>query len=68
MDRQTPSLAAETEALRQVYASLNRNDVPAAVEAFDPDIEWIEPPGYPGEGTYRGLAEVTAHLSTARVK
>ena len=39
----TPSLVAETEALREAYAALNRNDIPASVKAFDPQIEWTEP-------------------------
>jgi hypothetical protein len=66
MGRLTPPLAAETEALREAYAALNRNDIPAAVNAFDPQIEWTEPAEYPGGGTYHGHAGVTAHLSQAR--
>jgi hypothetical protein len=63
----TPSLAAETEALREAYAALNRNDIPATVKAFDPEIVWTEPAHYPGGGTYHGLAEVQA-LEWAGVK
>lgn len=66
MGKLTPPLAAETEALRETYAALNRNDIPAAVKAFDPQIEWTEPAEYPGAGTYRGDAIVKAHLSQAR--
>jgi hypothetical protein len=66
MGKLTPPLAAETEALRDAYAALNRNDIPAAVNAFDPQVEWTEPAEYPGGGTYQGHAEVTAHLSQAR--
>ncbi|HEV8593419.1 MAG TPA: nuclear transport factor 2 family protein, partial [Pyrinomonadaceae bacterium] len=55
-------LAAETEALREAYAALNRNDIPAMVKAFDPKIEWTDPAEYPTGGTYHGLAEVEAHL------
>jgi ketosteroid isomerase-like protein len=62
----TPFLATETEALREVYAALNRNDIPATVKAFDPQIEWIEPPEYPSGGTYYGHASVKLHLSQAR--
>jgi ketosteroid isomerase-like protein len=65
MGHQTTSLAAEAEALREAYAALNRNDIPAMAKAFDPQIEWTEPTGYPGAGTYHG-PEVTAHLSRAR--
>jgi ketosteroid isomerase-like protein len=63
---QTPSLAAEIEALKETYAAINRNDIPAAVKAFDPQMEWIEPPDYPGAGTHRGHAEVMANISKGR--
>jgi|ERR1043166_8374833 ketosteroid isomerase-like protein len=66
MDKLTPSLAAETEALREAYAALNRGDIPGFVKAFDSQIEWTEPAEYPTGGTYRGLAAVEAHLSQAR--
>jgi uncharacterized protein len=57
---------SEIEALKQTYAAINRNDIPAALGAFDPQMEWIEPPGYPGAGTYRGHAEVMANISKGR--
>jgi uncharacterized protein len=66
MDELTLPLEAEREALREAYAALNRNDIPAMVNAFDPQIEWIELVEYPTGGTYHGLAEVAAHLSHAR--
>ena len=66
MGKLTLSLAAETKALREGYAALNRNDIPAFVNVFDPQIERIEPPDFPAGGTCRGLAAVTAHLSQAR--
>jgi hypothetical protein len=66
MAEQTPSLAAEIEAVKEIYAAINRNDIPAAVKAFDPQMEWIEPPDYPGAGTHRGHAEVMAHISKGR--
>jgi ketosteroid isomerase-like protein len=66
MGDRTTSLAAETEALREAYAALNRNDIPAMVKVFDPQIEWTEPDEYPGGGTRRGLEVVQAHLSRAR--
>ena len=58
MGEQTPSPAAEIEAVKETYAAINRNDIPAAVKAFDSQMEWIEPPQYPGAGTHRGHAEV----------
>jgi uncharacterized protein len=66
MSKLTPSPAAETKALREAYAALNRNDIPAFVESFDPQIERIEPDDFPGDGTYRGLEAVKAHVSKHR--
>jgi ketosteroid isomerase-like protein len=66
MGTTTRPLAAETETLKEAYAALNRNDIPAMVKAFDSQMEWIEPPEYPRGGTYHGLAAVAAHLSRSR--
>ena len=66
MGEPTPSLAAETNALREAYAALNLNDIPAFVRVFDPQIERIEPADFPLGGTYRGLEAVTAHISKGR--
>ncbi|RJP36028.1 MAG: nuclear transport factor 2 family protein [Phycisphaerales bacterium] len=66
MNNPTPSLAAETEALRDAYAALNRNDIPAFVTSFDPQIERIEPADFPQGGTYQGLEAVKAHVSKGR--
>jgi len=63
---QSSNLASETEALKEVYAAINRNDIAAALKFFDPQIERIEPEGFPSAGTYRGHAEVKAHLSQGR--
>ena len=59
-------LAAEIQALKDAYAALNRNDIPAMVQAFDPQIERIEPADFPAGGTYHGLAAVQAHITNAR--
>lgn len=66
MGNPTPPLTAETEALKELYAALNRNDITAAVKAFDSRIEWTDPVENPEEGIYRGLAEVEAHFTRAR--
>ena len=63
MSEQTPPLAAEIEAVKEAYGAINRNDIPAFVKHFDPQMEWIESPGYPGAGTHRGHTEVTANAS-----
>ena len=66
MAKKKPTLAAETEAVREFYAALNRGDIPEALKAFDAQIEVIEPPEFPMAGSYHGLAEVTAHFEKAR--
>src|SRR5688500_5972883 len=66
MEESTPPLTAETEAIRQAYAALNRNDIPGFVAVFDPHIERIEFAGSPQGGTYHGLAAVTEHVAKAR--
>lgn len=66
MGKQAPPLAAEIEALKEAYAAYNRNDIPAMVSTFDPQIEWIDPEDYPGGGTHRGYAAVTNILSQGR--
>lgn len=52
--------------MREIYAGINRNDIPAVLECFDPHIERVEPEGFPTSGTYRGHAEIAAHFSQAR--
>jgi len=66
MGTPTPSLAAEIHALKAAYVALNRNDIPAFVALFEPQIERIEPADFPGGGVYHGLAAVTAHVSLHR--
>lgn len=66
MSQLTPPLTSETQALRDVYAALNRNDISAVVKAFDAEIERIEFAESPTGGTYRGRAAVEAHFSQAR--
>jgi ketosteroid isomerase-like protein len=67
MIEQTPLLAAEIETVKEIYAAINRNDIPAALKFFDPQIEWIEPSHYSGGGgTFRGHAAVSAKISDGR--
>src|SRR5262249_28199053 len=54
-----------TQALKEAFAALNRNNIPAVMKIFDPQIERIEPADFPMGGTYRGLAAVQEHLSKA---
>jgi ketosteroid isomerase-like protein len=37
--------SADVQTLRDAYEAFNRGDVPAVLEAMDPDIEWNEPGG-----------------------
>lgn len=65
MDELTPT-AAETEAVRKAYDAINRNDIAGFAALLDPDIERVEPPGFPLAGTYHGLEAVKAHVSQGR--
>lgn len=69
MNESTPPLAAELETLKGMYAALNRggrDDIAAMAAAMDPEIEWIEPPEYPGSKSCRGREALEAHISEAR--
>jgi hypothetical protein len=55
-----------TEALNQLFAAINRNDMTAITKNFDPEIVRIEPKGFPTAGAYRGVAEVHAHVTKGR--
>jgi uncharacterized protein len=66
MSEPTTAMAAEMETVRKIYNAINRNDIPAAMEFFDPQAERIEPPGFPTAGTYRGIPAIQAHISHGR--
>lgn len=60
------SVSTETETLERFFAAINRNDIQAASDYFDPEVVRIEPEGFPTAGTYRGAAEVQEHLAKGR--
>ena len=60
------SFMTEIETLKELYAAINRNDIPAVLNLFDPQIVRIEFEGSPSGGTYRGLGEIKAHFDQAR--
>ena len=66
MTTASPPLSAETAALKEAHAALNRGDVAGFMRIFDPQIEFIEPPEFPGAGTYRGIDAVLAHVTKSR--
>jgi ketosteroid isomerase-like protein len=59
-------MSTETEALERFFAAINRNDMQAITRDWDPEIVRIEPEGFPAAGTYRGIAEVRAHVMKGR--
>lgn len=59
-------MCAKTEALKQFFSAINRNDMQAITKDFDPQIVRIEPEGFPTAGTYRGIAEVQEHVTKGR--
>ena len=56
----------KTEVLEHFYAAINRNDMQAITRDFDPQIVRVEPEGFPTAGTYRGIADVRAHVTKGR--
>lgn len=66
MSESPNAAAADIEALKDLYAAINRNDLEATLRHLDPSIERIEPAGYPAGGTHRGHAEVLAHFAKGR--
>ncbi len=66
MSEETTAMATEKETVRKIYAAINRNDIPAVMEFFDPQAERVEPPGFPSSGTYRGIAAIQAQFSNGR--
>jgi hypothetical protein len=59
-------MSTATEALKQFFAAINRNDMQAITKDFDAEIVRIEPGGFPTAGTYRGIAEVQEHVTRGR--
>lgn len=59
-------MGTEIEALERFFAAINRNDMQAMTRDFDPRIVRVEPEGFPTAGTYRGVAEVQAHVAKGR--
>src|SRR2546422_2339362 len=59
-------MSTETDAVAAFYAAINRNDLQAITRDFDPQIERVEPEGFPTAGTYRGIAEVQVHVARGR--
>jgi uncharacterized protein len=62
----TPEQPQAIVALKSAYAAFNRGDIDAAVESFDPQIEWSEPAEFPGGGAYHGRDEVKRYLTQSR--
>ena len=56
----------QVEVLERFYAAVNRNDMQAITEGFDPRIVRIEPAGFPTAGTYTGVEAVREHVRAGR--
>jgi uncharacterized protein len=52
--------------LREAYAAFNRGDIDAAVQGLDANIEWTEPPEFPGGGSYHGREGAKRYLTQSR--
>jgi ketosteroid isomerase-like protein len=64
--KSSPNLDWAIAQLRAAYAAFNRGDMDAAVQSLDPQIEWNEPPEFPGGGVYYGREAVKQYLAKSR--
>ncbi|HEX7043774.1 MAG TPA: nuclear transport factor 2 family protein [Burkholderiales bacterium] len=46
--------SANAMKIRGLYEAFERGDVSAVLDAFSPDIQWIEAEGFPHGGVYQG--------------
>ncbi len=60
------TMSRDTDVLKAFFAAINRHDMQAITRDFDPQIVRVEPRGFPTAGTYRGIAEVQAHVAHGR--
>jgi ketosteroid isomerase-like protein len=61
-----PEVQAEISALREAYAAFNRGDIEAALQPFEAQIEWTEPPEFARGGTWHGREGVRRYLAQSR--
>jgi ketosteroid isomerase-like protein len=50
------------ELARRIFEALNRNDIDAAIEKLDPEVEWVPPASLPERRTFRGRDWAGMHL------
>jgi ketosteroid isomerase-like protein len=46
------------ERLRDAYEAWNQGDLSPVLETLHPEVEFSQPPGFPGMGVYRGRQDV----------
>lgn len=56
----------DSKIVREIFAAINRDDIPAALKFFDPNAVRIEPESFSSSGTYCGLAEILDLWTQAR--
>lgn len=59
-------MSTDVDALKRFFTAINRNDMQAIIEDFDPEIVRVEPEGFPTAGTYRGIAAIQEHVANGR--
>jgi ketosteroid isomerase-like protein len=59
-------MSTDITVLEHFFDAINRNDMQAMAKDLDPQIVRVEPVGFPTAGTYRGIAEVRAHIAKGR--
>jgi ketosteroid isomerase-like protein len=56
----------EIETVKNLYAALNRDDIPAVLALFGNEAVRVETEGFPPPWIYRGPAEIEAHFRKGR--
>jgi len=59
-------MSTATQVLERFYDAIDRQDLQALIQDFDPGIVRVEPAGFPTAGTYRGIEAVQANVAQGR--
>ncbi len=54
--------------LRKAYQDFGKGDIPAVMQVFDPNIEWVEPKNFPFGGLHKGRDAVAKDVFSKLVE
>lgn len=53
---------SDIEVVKEMYRCFAEKDYDQLRKTFAPDIVWVQMPGFPGGGTYRGADDIFKHV------